>query len=98
MKAWDRTLSYEKYVPSEVDLYPCYVKPGFTAFSLGIDRQEGGYARVFICKLFDGKWRVAVLGADDYGFNMDVDDMQQAIDLYNSIQWVNDIPKGWNIW
>jgi len=89
---WNGIPRFEKYVPSEIDFYPCFVKPEVGPFYDGVCNQEGGYVQVLCLQLLTGEWRVAIWGADDYGFERDLEGMEEALALYNSIQWVDRIP------
>lgn len=102
-------MRFEKFVPSEIDLAPCFVLPNVTPNEVGyyadgsFKRDEGSYARIAVMQLcdpeqaIDGKselWRVCIWGADDLGYENDVPTMTDALAIYNSIDWVYGLPKG----
>jgi hypothetical protein len=68
---------WQKFIPSDIDLYPCY---------------PGKQARVAMMKLSNGQWRVCIWGADDCGFDYDVDTFQQAQDEYQRLDRLREDP------
>ena len=81
---WNGVPRFSKFVPCEVDLYPCF---------------DGGYARVSVCQLYTmyEDWRISIWGADDCGFELDVPTMEEALEIYNSIVWIQGQPERFNV-
>jgi hypothetical protein len=67
----------QKYIPSEIDLYPCY---------------PGGMARVAFMELSNGLWRVCIWGADDCGYEYDQPDYETGLKVYNDLTHLTGIP------
>jgi hypothetical protein len=83
-----------KYVPSEYDLAPCYVKPGVTPSEAGY-RDDGGYALVCVYPVTNaGLYKVYVWGADDLGFESKLLSPEEALKVFNSVDWVYGCPDG----
>lgn len=101
---WTTFPRFTKFVPCEVDLHPCYVRPNVGPSESGSHvRDSGGYAHVSVFQLYgpdqaiDGRselWRVCIWGADDTGFENDVATMEEALAIFNAVQWIDQYPEG----
>lgn len=97
---------FTKFVPCEIDLAPSFAtSDGKTFRELGLERAEGGYARVAVFQLYgpetalDKKsslWRICIWGADDLGYECDVPSMDEALAVYGSIDWIYGVPAGFH--
>ena len=101
VESWQES-RFTKYVPCELDLAPSFAtSDGKTYRELGLERGEGGYARVAVFQLYgpetaiDKKsslWRVCVWGADDTGYECDVPSMTEALTIFNKVDWIYGVP------
>lgn len=72
-----RSVRMEKFIPSDIDLYPCY---------------PGGLAQVIFCGLSNGLYRVCIWGADDRGYDFDQPSRLIALETFKSLKRLKECP------